>query len=55
MLKHILQVLEKNLVNTGFNLFDPLDGIKIPAQLEESVKLENRSYLSTVLGLHLDS
>ena len=41
----------KNLVNTGFNLFDPLDGLKIPAQLEESVKLENRSYYSTVLGL----
>ena len=28
-----------------------MDGIKIPAQLEENVKLENRSYLSTVLGL----
>jgi len=39
------------MTNTGFNLFDPLDGIKIPAQLEESVKLENRSYFSTVLGL----
>ena len=41
----------KNMVNTGFNLFDPLDGIKIPAQLEESVNLGNRSYLSTVMGL----
>jgi len=41
----------KNLVNTGFNLFDPLEGLKIPAQLEESVKIENRSYFSTVLGL----
>ena len=46
-----LASFRKNLVNTGFNLFDPLDGIKIPAQIEESVKLENRSYLSTVLGL----
>ena len=46
-----LASFRKNLVNTGFNLFDPLDGIKIPAQLEENVKLENRSYLSTVLGL----
>ena len=46
-----LASFRKNLVNTGFNLFDPLDGIKIPAQLDESVKLENRSYLSTVLGL----
>ena len=46
-----LASFRKNLVNTGFNLFDPLDGIKIPAQLDENVKLENRSYLSTVLGL----
>ena len=46
-----LASFRKNLVNTGFNLFDPLDGIKIPAQLEENVRLENRSYLSTVLGL----
>ena len=39
------------MVNTGFNLFDPLDGIKVPAQLEESVNISNRSYLSTVMGL----
>ena len=25
------------MTNTGFNLFDPLDGIKVPAQLEESI------------------
>ena len=41
----------KNMVNTGYNLFDPLDGIKIPAQLEESVNISNRSYFSTVMGL----
>ena len=41
----------KNLVNTGFNLFDPLDGIKVPAQLENEVKIDNRSYFSTVMGL----
>ncbi len=41
----------KNLANTGFNLFDPLDGIKIPAQLENEVKIDNRSYFSTVMGL----
>ena len=46
-----LASFRKNLVNTGFNLFDPLEGIKIPAQLEENVKFENRSYFSTVLGL----
>tara|TARA_B100000686_G_scaffold324715_1_gene380683 strand:- start:384 stop:1112 length:729 start_codon:yes stop_codon:yes gene_type:complete len=37
--------------NTGFNLFDPMDGIRIPAQLQENVKYENKSYFSTVIGL----
>ena len=41
----------ENMVNTGYNLFDPFDGIKIPAQLENDVKIENRSYFSTVMGL----
>ena len=46
-----LATFRKNLANTGFNLLDPIKEIKVPAQLEESVKLENRSYLSTVIGL----
>ena len=41
----------KNMVNTGYNLFDPFEGIKIPAQLENDVKIDNRSYFSTVMGL----
>ena len=41
----------KNLANTGFNLFDPMSEVKIPAQLSENVKLANRSYFSTVVGL----
>ena len=39
------------MTNVGFNLFDPLEGLKIPQQLENSVTLENKSYLSTVVGL----
>ena len=46
-----LSSFRKNLVNTGFNLFDPIDGLKIPQQLEQAVNLKNRSYLSTVVGL----
>ena len=46
-----LASFRKNMINTGFNLFDPLDGIKVPAQLQESVKESNRSYFSTVMGL----
>ena len=46
-----LASFRKNMVNTGYNLFDPFDGIKIPAQLESDVKIDNRSYFSTVMGL----
>ena len=41
----------KSLANTGFNLLDPLDQIKIPSQFVESTNLPNKSYLSTVMGL----
>ena len=49
--ENFLGRFRKTLANTGFNLLDPLDGIKIPAQLEETTKLGNKSYLSTVMGL----
>ena len=41
----------KSMMNTGFNLFDPLDRIQIPQQLSESIDKKNRSHLSTVIGL----
>ena len=46
-----LDSFRRNLTNTGFNLFDPIKDIKVPAQLEENVKFDNRSYFSTVIGL----
>jgi len=46
-----LASFRKNMTNTGFLLFDPVDGIKIPAQIENDVKMDNRSYFSTVMGL----
>ena len=46
-----LERFRKNLVNTGFNLFDPIKEIKVPAQLEENVRYENRSYFASVIGL----
>ncbi len=46
-----LASFRKNMVNTGYNLFNPFDGIKIPAQIENDVKFSNPSYLSTVMGL----
>ena len=49
--EEFLSSFRKNLVNVGFNLFNPMDGLKIPQQLETSTNVENRSYLSTVIGL----
>ena len=46
-----LASFRKNLLNTGFNLFDPIKDLKIPQHLEESVNIQNRSYFSTVIGL----
>ena len=50
-IEDFLSSFRKNLVNVGFNLFDPIDGLKIPQQLEQSINLPNRSYLTTVIGL----
>ncbi len=46
-----LSIFRKTLVNIGFNLFDPIDGLKIPQQYEQQVNLPNRSYLTTIVGL----
>ncbi len=46
-----LSTFRKSMANVGFNLFDPIDGLKIPQQNVESTNLQNRSYLSTVIGL----
>ena len=46
-----LASFRKNMVNTGYNLFNPFDGIRIPAQIENDVKFSNPSYFSTVMGL----
>ena len=46
-----LSYFRKNLINVGFKPFDPIDGLKIPQQIEERINISNRSYLSTVIGL----
>ena len=46
-----LASFRKNMVNTGYNLFNPFEGIKVPAQLESDVQFTNPSYFSTVMGL----
>jgi len=46
-----LSTFRKSMVNVGFNLFDPIEGLNIPHQNQESLNLGNRSYLSSVIGL----
>ena len=46
-----LSFFRKVLMNVGFNLFDPIEGLKVPQQFEQQVNLENRSYLATPVGL----
>ena len=42
----------KNLMNVGFNTFDPTEGLKIPSQFQQVLdNRDNRSYLSTSIGL----
>ncbi len=42
----------KNLMNVGFNTFDPTEGLKIPSQFQQALdSRNNRSYLSTSVGL----
>jgi len=48
---HYLGKMRRNLPNTGFNLFNPLSKLKIPAYLIEATKQKNTSYFSTSIGL----
>ena len=42
----------KNLMNVGFNTFDPSEGLKIPSQFQQTLdSRDNRSYLATPIGL----
>ena len=46
-----LSFFRKVLMNVGFTLFDPIEGLKVPQQFEQHINLENRSYLATSIGL----
>jgi len=46
-----LSFFRKNLMNVGFNLFDPIEGLNVPKQFEDKVNFTNRSYLTTAIGL----
>ena len=46
-----LESFRKNLVNTGFVLFDPIQDLNVQSQLKERVEQTNRSYFTSVIGL----
>jgi len=50
-IKQLLPIFRKNLPTTGFKLYDPLSSISIPAYNKEKVNLDNRSTITSVLGL----
>tara|TARA_Y100000816_G_scaffold228560_1_gene173657 strand:+ start:3445 stop:5865 length:2421 start_codon:yes stop_codon:yes gene_type:complete len=46
-----LSYFRKSLLNVGFNLFDPVSGLQVPQQFDKELNKENRSYLTTSIGL----
>ena len=46
-----LSIFRKTLLNVSFNLFDPVEGLKVPQQFDEQINLKNRSFLTTSIGL----
>ena len=46
-----LSFFRQSLLNVGFNLFDPIEGLKVPQQFEKDLDLPNKSYLTTSIGL----
>ena len=48
---NLIPEFKKNLPTIGFNLFDPLAGVAIPAYNEEKTNLGNRSPIAPVIGL----
>jgi type IV pilus assembly protein PilN len=46
-----LSIFRQQLRNVGLNLFDPIEGLKVPQQFDQQINLKNRSYLTTSIGL----
>ena len=46
-----LSIFRKSLMNVGFTLFDPIEGLKVPQQFEQQINIKNRSYFTTSIGL----
>jgi len=50
-IKYLIPIFKKNLPTTGFVNFDPLQSVSIPSYNSEKIPDDNKSPLSSVLGL----
>ena len=50
-IQYLIPIFKKNLPTTGFVNFDPLEGVGIPSYNSEKINQDNKSPLSSVLGL----
>ena len=50
-IQYLIPAFKKNLPTTGFINFDPLEGVQIPSYNNEKINQDNKSPLSSVLGL----
>jgi len=50
-IEELIPLFKKNLLNTGLQVFDPLNEVQIPAYNQEKTNLSNRSIYTSVLGL----
>ncbi len=50
-IEELIPLFKKNLLNTGLQVFDPLNEIQIPVYNKEKTNLRNRSIYTSVLGL----
>jgi len=50
-IEELIPLFKKNLLNTGLQVFDPLNEVQIPAYNQEKTSLRNRSIYTSVLGL----
>ena len=50
-IEELIPLFKKNLLNTGLQVFDPLNEVQIPVYNQEKTNLKNRSIYTSVLGL----
>ena len=50
-IEEIIPLFRKNLLNTGLQVFDPLNEVKVPEYNKEKTEIKNKSIYTSVLGL----